>query len=507
MVPYLRAANVTWQGISLHDVKEMDFSPAEQKVYGLRAGDVLLSEASGSPSEVGKPAVYRGELGLCCFQNTLIRVRTAVPGMSRFLHAHFVKDATLGLFGRASRGVGIHHLGAEATQDWKIALPPLQEQERLCDAIDTYLSSLDDAQANLERAQARLKAYRASVLKAAIEARLVPTEAELARAEGRAYEPASVLLTRIRAERRQCWEKAELARLTAAGKAPRDDKWKSKYQEPAEPDTSALPDLPDGWCWTAVDALVVSGPQNGLYMPHGKYGSGQPILRIDDYQADASRTSRELQRVQVSQADFERYGLHEGDMVVNRVNSPSHLGKTLAVEARHLPAMFESNMMRFEVATGVMPRFLQAYFSSVSGKAKLIANAKWAVNQASINQKDVERTVVPLPPQPEQERIVGEIDRLLSAAATVATNVSADKARIARLRQSILKWAFEGKLVDQDPNDEPAEQLLARIRSRGDAKRAERAVRESAHRDAPRAESNDTIRRTKRRTSASAKRG
>jgi type I restriction enzyme S subunit len=76
MKPYLRAANVTWDGLALDDVKEMHFSPKEVATFRLAPGDILLSEASGSASEVGKPALWRGEIEDCCFQNTLLRVRT-----------------------------------------------------------------------------------------------------------------------------------------------------------------------------------------------------------------------------------------------------------------------------------------------------------------------------------------------------------------------------------------------------------------------------------------------
>ena len=105
MRPYMRAANVTWNGISLHDVKEMDFTPDEFETYALRRGDLLLSEASGSASEVGKPAVWNNEVPDCCFQNTLIRVR-APEALVPFLHLHFHKDALTGKFARAARGVG-----------------------------------------------------------------------------------------------------------------------------------------------------------------------------------------------------------------------------------------------------------------------------------------------------------------------------------------------------------------------------------------------------------------
>ena len=261
MRPYMRAANVTWKGISLHDVKEMDFTLEEFETYALRRGDLLLSEASGSASEVGKPAVWNDEVPGCCFQNTLIRVR-APESLVPFLHLHFYKDALTGEFARAARGVGIHHLGAKTLSEWEIHLPPRDEQRRIVETVDSYFTRLDGVAATLERVRRNLKRYRASILKAAVEGRLVPTEADLARAEGRDYEPASVLLQRILVERRRRWEEAELARMKAAGKTPKDDRWKARYKEPTVPDTATLSPLPEGWCWATSDQLfwfVTSG--------------------------------------------------------------------------------------------------------------------------------------------------------------------------------------------------------------------------------------------------------
>ena len=277
MRPYMRAANVTWNGISLHDIKEMDFTPEEFEIYALRRGDLLLSEASGSASEVGKPAVWNDEVPDCCFQNTLIRVR-APAALVPFLHLHFYKDALTGEFARAGRGVGIHHLGAKTLSGWALHLPPLDEQRRIVATVDSYLTRLHNVVATLERVRQRMKRYRASTLKAALEGRLVPTEAELARAEGRDCEPASVLLGRILATRRRRWEVAALAKMKAAGKTPRNDKWKARYQEPVGPDHEALPPLPHGWCWVTV-AQVLSKPlANGCSVKSANRGF--PVLRL-----------------------------------------------------------------------------------------------------------------------------------------------------------------------------------------------------------------------------------
>jgi type I restriction enzyme S subunit len=138
----------------------------------------------------------------------------------------------------------------------------------------------DSAITALERVQRNLKRYRAAVLQAAVEGRLVPTEAELARAEGRTYEPASELLRRILAERRRLWEDAELARLTTAGKAAKNDETKEACDEPPQADARTFPTLPEGWRWASIDQLgEVSG---GLTKNARRHALGQhlPYLRV-----------------------------------------------------------------------------------------------------------------------------------------------------------------------------------------------------------------------------------
>lgn len=151
MVPYLRAANVTWDGLKLDDVKEMNFTPDEVETYALRRGDIVVAEASGSQSEVGKPAMWKENLPVCCIQNTLLRVRThgADPAFVLHLLAH---EARSGRLGDASRGVGIHHIGKARLAAWPVWLPPLPEQHRIVEAIEERFTRLDAAEALLRRA-------------------------------------------------------------------------------------------------------------------------------------------------------------------------------------------------------------------------------------------------------------------------------------------------------------------------------------------------------------------
>lgn len=197
--------------------------------------------------------------------------------------------------------------------------------------------------------------------------------------------------------------------------------------------------------------LIESGPQNGLYLPKTAYGTGTPMLRIDDYQTNWMRPIGELRRVTATDVQVETWALREGDLVVNRVNSMSHLGKCACIPASLAGALFESNMMRFRLKPHASPRYVELYLAGTRGKTRLTQYAKWAVNQASINQQDLKATRLPLPPLPEQHRIVAEVDRLLSIAREAEAEVEANLQRAQALRQAILARAFQPATVPPAP--------------------------------------------------------
>ena len=161
MRPYMRAANVTWNGLDLSDVKEMNFDPDEAPRFELQPGDLLLAEASGSASEVGKPVLWKGEVGGACFQNTLLRVQTNGP-LPEYLLYYFKLLAITGAFATRSRGVGIHHLGKLAMEQYDIPVAPLSEQRRIVDAIEESFSRIDAAALSTYSAQARCRQLRRS---------------------------------------------------------------------------------------------------------------------------------------------------------------------------------------------------------------------------------------------------------------------------------------------------------------------------------------------------------
>lgn len=171
MRPYLRAANVTWKGLDVTDVTQMNFTDEEMKTYRLVVGDILVNEASGSASEVGKAVIFRGEIDDCGFQNHLIRVRVKEVGLL-YLHHFLVHNAVSGAYVRESQGVGINHLGKAKLAAWPVPVPPLVEQEEIVEILEEQLSRLDASLVAVDAVEKRAAALRRSLLHAAFTGKL-----------------------------------------------------------------------------------------------------------------------------------------------------------------------------------------------------------------------------------------------------------------------------------------------------------------------------------------------
>lgn len=175
----------------------------------------------------------------------------------------------------------------------------------------------------------------------------------------------------------------------------------------------------------------------------------------------------------VTKSEEKKYAVLPNDIVINRVNSPSHIGKCLLVPPSLCPAIFESNMMRITLSPLMNPTWVVSFLRSTAGKSLLTADAKWAVNQVSINQTDVGTTPVPIPPHYEQAEIVRRVDALFKLANAIEKRVAAASIRAEKLTQAILAKAFRGELVPteaelarQEGRDyEAASVLLERIRA------------------------------------------
>jgi type I restriction enzyme S subunit len=156
---------------------------------------------------------------------------------------------------------------------------------------------------------------------------------------------------------------------------------------------------PKSWEVTTLGEIIANGPQNGLYQHADTYGSGTPILRIDGFYDGQVIPVSAWRRLRLELTEERRFGLTEGDIVINRVNSPEYLGKSAIIPHLSEAAVYESNMMRLGVRRDrVMPEFVIQFLQTTFARSALIKNAKHAINQSSINQGDVKGISVYVPP-------------------------------------------------------------------------------------------------------------
>lgn len=200
---------------------------------------------------------------------------------------------------------------------------------------------------------------------------------------------------------------------------------------------------PKKWPTGSLGDIITDGPQNGLYKPASEYGSGVPIVRIDSFHAGVIPNLSSLKRLRISGDELTRWALRPGDLLINRVNSLEYLGKSALVPTLTEPTIYESNMMRFAVDLDIVdPEFLIHVLQSADIKRQILSSAKNAVNQSSINQRDVRALRVILPPLRMQREFLCTIkakERVLHVARE-------QLCKLGELFESLKARAFKGEL-------------------------------------------------------------
>jgi type I restriction enzyme S subunit len=356
--------------------------------------------------------------------------------------------------GSLDRSTAIPGLNRDDLYAQTIALPPSSEQRRIANAIETHLSRVDAGVAALKNLQIKLRRYRAAVLKAACEGALLPPEEVQAIRESPAYEPAEQLLQRILAERRKRWEAEQIAR----GKNPA----RLKYKQPRPPDTENLPPLPAGWVWATVEQLVkVQTGATPLRSKPGFYDEGTiPWVRSEAVNRPFIDSAHEfITDLAIKETTTKLFP--PGTLVMAMYGEGKTRAKVseLRIEAATNQALAA---LLFDDQTSLCRPFIKLSLQSNYEDVRRLSSGGV---QPNLNLTLIRRICVPFAPLNEQDRIVTQVARRLSVLDEVSVAINATVQRAERLRQSILKEAFAGRLVPQDPDDEPASELLKRIQA------------------------------------------
>jgi len=364
-------------------------------------------------------------------------------------------------------------------KSFPLLLPPRAEQERIIDRIDELFTDLDAGVAALARVKRNLARYRAAVLHAAVTGRLT---ADWRAEHGPADEPGEALLARILTERRAQWERRTLAKYEEKGKPPPKN-WKSRYKEPAPPKIDDdLPTLPEGWCWATHDQIgdVQLGRQRSPKHHNGTHM--RPYLRVANVYEDRIDTSDVL-RMNFTPQEFETYALQWGDILLNEGQSKELIGRPAVYRDEVPGACFQNTLVRQRVILDEMADYAYTVIRTQYRAGRYRQIARITTSIAHLGAERFAAVEFPLPPLAEQAAIVELVQEKFSQIDALEAEVEHGLKRAGRLRQAILKAAFEGRLIPQDPSDEPASALLARLRaerelavSKGSEKRRKRAT-------------------------------
>ena len=434
-------------------------------------GDLLIT-CAGPRSRCGVPCLVRSTRPRLMISGKMYKMRVSPQVLPAFAEAWLLSSEAQKAVDRMKTGGS--DSGLNLTQGRFLRLPfflaPFPEQQRIVAKIESLFARLDEGIAALRRAQANLKRYRTSVLKAAVEGRLT----ERWRHENPPEETGKELLRRILTERRRRWETEQLAKFEAKGKKPPRN-WKAKYKEPVTPDTSGLPKLPEGWCWATVAMLIREPLRNGRSAKASKDGTGVRTLTLSAVtEGDFSEHN-----TKVTTADPKKVRdlwLAPEDILVERSNTPELVG--LACMYRGPPdyAIFPDLLIRVRCVHRVAAAFVELCLQSPDARSYLRKQARGSAgSMPKISQNMLAELTLPVPPRAEQDEILTRFGSLVASAADLMSGkVATATRRVVTLRQSILRRAFEGHLVPQDPNDEPASAVLERLRAEKEANKSGR---------------------------------
>lgn len=454
-VHFLRTTDITSGLLDWASVPFCQIPSTEEQKYLLRDGDVVISRAGsvGFSFLIRKPQ-------RSVFASYLIRFRPLVVPeyFSYFLKTPAYWDA----IGERSLGIAVQNVNASKLSEIEVRVAPLPEQTRIVEKLEELLSDLDAGVAELKAAQKKLAQYRQSLLKAAVEGALTAGwRAERAR-RGETGETGAQLLERILRERRARWEAKQLAKFEEQGKAPPKG-WQDKYPEPVRPDNSDLPALPEGWVWACLDQLsefITSGSRGwaDYYSP-----SGATFIRSQNINKDWLDLTDIAFVNPPPSSEGARTRVKFNDLLLTITGA--NVGKVARVDIDLDEAYVSQHVALIRLEDATLSGYLQIFLTAGAGGRGQLNKEAYGAGKPGLNLQQVGAVVVPIPGLYETMKIMEMVSTLVNATIEQEMAIGQSLKQSAAQRKNILKSAFSGHLVPQDPSDEPASVLLERIRA------------------------------------------
>ena len=427
-MPCLRMYNIDAGTIVWRDIKRMKVTPQEYADYGLHEGDLLVNRVN-SRELVGKAAVIPASLEPSVFESKNIRVRLDTSkALPKFINYQLFASGSKHFANNAQQVVGMASISQGQLSDFPIVLADIGEQREIVAELEKQFSRLDEAVASLQRVKANLKRYKASVLKAAVEGRLVVPEATLARREGRSYETGEQLLQRVLDERQRKW----------AGKG--------KYKEPIALSGDYSVQLPDGWASATVDQL--GNVQLGKMLDKQKNTVGTPCLYLRNINVRwGGFDLSDIFEMNFKSDELERFSVRAGDVLVCEGGEPA---RAAVWRAKRADMKYQKALHRVRFDGAFLPEILVIALEHLA-KSGALDELYGGSTIKHFTRENFVKLVLPVPPLAEQNRIVAEVDRHLSIIREVEAEVDANIQRAQALRQSVLQRAFTGDIAADSP--------------------------------------------------------
>ncbi|MEO8627156.1 MAG: restriction endonuclease subunit S [Betaproteobacteria bacterium] len=321
------------------------------------------------------------------------------------------------------QGITQVNLNTSIVKDIRFPLVRIDTQRRIVAEIEKQFSRLDEAVANLKRVKANLKRYKAAVLKAAVEGRLVPTEAELARREGRQYETGTQLLQRILETRYGRWN------------------GRGKYKVPIGVELSQTVGAPEGWTIASLDQLaskITSGSRD--WSPYYNRGTSTFVLAQNVRPLAPDFSVRQFVDPPKDDPSRDRSRVEPGDLLATIVGA--NTGQVCLISAAPDDAYVCQSVALIRPAESGVSAYLNYWLNSEEHGRRYFERCMYGQGRPHLSFEQLMTAPIALPPGAEQQRIVAEVDRRLSFVREVESQVEANLKRADRLRQATLGKAF-----------------------------------------------------------------